>query len=108
LQQPAAEFEGSGALVVGHEAEVPDANKVLREHVQYKPANKLLCGKGHRALHVAVSIIPPTKRDVVTIECEQAMGLEMATRWGITAKITQHLLGAAKWRFDVNDPWMPV
>jgi len=86
---------------------VPDANKALREHVQQEAANKLLCGNGHRALHVAVRIIPPTERDVVAIECEQAM-VGDGDAMGITAKITQHLLGTAKWRFDVNDPFMPV
>jgi len=24
------------------------------------------------------------------------------------AVVSQHLLGTAEWRLDVNDPWMPV
>src|SRR5215472_5306885 len=107
FQQLAAKLKGSGTLVVGHEAEVPDADKALRQYVQQESANKLLCGNGHRALHVAVSIISPAERDVVAIECEQSM-VGDGDAMGITAEVTQNLFRAAKRWFDVDDPLMSV
>jgi hypothetical protein len=81
--------------------------KLFGQHVQRESANKLLCGNGHRALHVAVSIIPPAERDVVAIEREQTM-VGDGDAMGITAEVTQNLLRAAKRWFDVDDPWMSV
>ena len=93
-QQSAAEFEGCGTLVVGHEAEVPDADKALREYVQQEAPNELLGRDGHRALHVSVSIVPPAERHVVAVEGEQSMIGDGDAR-GIATQVAQHLFGAA-------------
>ena len=95
-----------GSLVVGHEAEVPDADEALREHVQQEAANELLGGNGHRALLVAVSIIPPAERDVVAIEGEQSM-IGDGDAMGIAAEVTQHLLGTAEGGLCINNPFLP-
>ena len=92
-QQLAAKFERRRALVVGHKAEVPDADKALREHVQQEPADELFGSDGHRALHVSMSVVPPTEGHVVAVKREQSMiGDGDAMR--VTAEIThvaQHL-----------------
>jgi len=86
---------------------VPDADKALWEHVQQEPADELLGRNGHGALHVSVSVIPPTKRDVVAVECEQSM-IGDGDAMGITAEITQYVLGAVEGRFGVDDPLVPM
>src|SRR5262245_26609454 len=84
-----------------------DPDKALREHVHQKPTDEFFSGNGHRALHVAVRIVSATKRDGVAIECDQSM-IGDGDTMSITTEITQHLVGATKWRLDVDDPWMPV
>ena len=80
--------------------------KALRKHVQQESANELFGGNGHRSLLVAVSVIPPTERDVVAIKGEQSMiGDGDAMR--VTAEIAQHLFGTAEGRFGVDNPVLP-
>src|SRR5947208_1407181 len=87
-QQLAAKFERLRSLEVGHKAEVPDADKALREHVQQEPANELFGSDGHRSLHVSMSIIRPTEGNVVAMKREQSMiGDGDAMR--VTAEIAQ-------------------
>ena len=106
-QQLAAKFERRRALVIGHKAEVPDADKALREHVQQEPADELFGSDGHRALHISMSIVPPTEGHVVAVKREQSMiGDGDAMR--VTAEITQYLFWTAKGRFGVDDPFVPM
>jgi len=106
-QQLAAKFERLRSLEVGHKAEVPDADKALREHVQQEPADELFGRDGHRALYVSMSVVPPTESHVVTVKREQSMiGDGDAMR--VTAEITQYLFWTAKRRFGVDDPFVPM
>ena len=105
-QQLATEFDRRGSLVVGHEAEVPDADETLRQHVQQEAADELVGGNGHRALLVSVSVVPPAECDVVAIEGEQSM-IGDGDAMGVAAEITQHLLGAAEGGFGIDDPVLP-
>ena len=82
-------------MVVGHEAEVPDADEALREHVEEESTDELVGGNRHHALFVAVSVIPPTERDVVAVEGEQSM-IGDGDTMGIAAEVTQHLFGTAE------------
>ena len=94
-------------MVVGHKAEMSDANKPLREHVQQESADEFFGGDGHRALHVSMSVIPPAERDVVAVEGEQSMiGDGDAMR--VTAEITQYLFGTAEGWFGIDDPFVPM
>ena len=68
---------------------------------------ELLGRNGHRTLHVSVSVISPTEGDVVVVECDQSM-IGDGDAMGITAEVTQHLLGTVEGRFGVDDPFMPV
>ena len=90
-------------MIVGHKAEMPNADKTFREHVQQKPADEFFGGDGHRALHVSMSVIPPAERDVVAVESEQSMiGDGDAMR--VTAEITQYLFGTAEGWFGIFAP----
>ena len=60
-------------MSVGHEAKVTDADETLRQYVEQKAADKLVGGNGHGLLFVAMSVVPPTKRDVVAVKGKQPM-----------------------------------
>ncbi len=67
----------------GKEAEVADAHKAARQHMQQKPAQEFVGGDGHFALLVAVGIILPPERDLAIGEGDEsvvgnghAMGVE--------------------------------
>ena len=94
-------------MVVGHKAEMPDADKALREHVQHEPAYEFFGGDGHRALHVSMSVIPPAERDVVAVESEQSM-IRDGDAMRVAAEITQDLFGTAKGRFGMDDPFVSM
>ena len=94
-------------MVVGHKAEMPDADKALREHVQQEPADEFFGGDGHRALHVSMSVIPPAERNVVAVEGEQSV-IGDGDAMSVTAEITQDLFGPAEGRFGIDDPFVPM
>jgi hypothetical protein len=93
--------------VVGHKAKVPDPDKAFRKHVHEEPADELPGRNGHHALNVSVSVVAPTERDIVAIECEQSM-IGDGDAMGITTEVTQHLFGTTEGRFSVNNPFMPM
>src|SRR6476660_4405864 len=102
-----AKFKRLRSLEVGHKAEVPDADKALREHVQQEPANELFGSGSHRSPDVPMSVIPPTEGNVVAIKRKQSMiGDGDAMR--VTAEIAQYLFGTAEGRFGVDDPFVPM
>ena len=93
--------------MVGHKAEVPDADKALREHMHEESADELVGRNGHNTLHVSVSVVAPAERHVVAVEGEQSMiGDGDAMR--VTAEIAQYLFWTAKGRFGVDDPFVPM
>ena len=93
--------------MVGHKAEVSDADKALREHVHEKPADELLGRNGHNTLYVSMSVVAPTERDIVAVKCEQSM-IGDGDAMGITTEVTEHLFGTTEGRFGVDDPFMPM
>jgi len=93
--------------MVGHEAKMPDSHEAFRQDVQEKSADELAGREGHRALLIAVSVIPPTERDLVAVEGKQSMiGDRHAVR--ITAEIAKNLLGSTKRGLRIDDPFMLV
>ena len=103
----AAKFQRCGSLIVGHEAKMPDSHEALRQDVQEESADELAGREGHRALLIAVSVIPPTERDVVAVEGKQSMIRDRhAVR--ITAEIAKNLLRSTKRGLRIDDPFMLV
>ena len=94
-------------MAVGHEAEMADADKTLREHVQQEPADEFFGGDRHRTLHVSMSVILPAKRDVVAVESEQSM-IGDGHSMRVTAEITEYLFGTAEGWFGIDDPFVPM
>jgi len=86
---------------------MPDTDKALRQDVHQEPADELLGRNGHHPLHVSVSIVAPTERDAVAVECEQSM-IGDGDAMGVTAEITQYLFGTTEGRLGVDDPFVAV
>ena len=69
-----------GAVAVGEETEVADANEASRQQVEQEPAQELVDIKRHEPFLVAVSGVSPAEGDVAIGEATSLL-LEMATRW---------------------------
>ena len=76
--------------MVGHKAEVSDADKALREHVHEEPADELLGRNGHNTLYVSMSVVAPTERDIVAVKCEQSM-IGDGDAMGITPEVINRI-----------------
>ena len=98
-----AKWQESGAPPVGEEAEVADADEALGEQMQQEAAQELIQRYGHQFLFVVVSRVAPTKSDLVVGKRDQAM-VGDGHAMGVAAQILEHILGAAKGWFGVDDP----
>ena len=86
---------------------MPDSHEALRQDVHQESTDELDGRESHRALLIAVSVIPPTEGDLVAVEGKQSMIRDRhAVR--ITAEIAKNLLRATKRGFCINDPFMLV
>ena len=71
--------------------------------VQQEAAQKLVGGNGHFALFVAVRVVLPTERDRLAIEGDQSV-IGDGDAMGVPRQVMQQVIGAAEWRFGVDDP----
>jgi len=90
-------------LRVREEAEVPNPDKPLRQHVQEESPNKLVGGNRHFLLFVTVSVIPPQKRDVVAVKGNQSM-IGNRNTMSIASEVAHDLFGPAEGWFGIDDP----
>ena len=69
-------------MAVAEEAEVPDAVKSARQHMDQKSPDELPTREGHRLLAVVIPVILPAEADLAVIHVmDTSRLLEMATRW---------------------------
>ena len=94
-QQFATEFDRRGSLVIGHEAEVPDADESLRQHVNQETSDELVGGNRHHSLLVAASVVPPTEGDVVAVEGDESV-VGDGDAMGIASEIANTCSGPPK------------
>ena len=73
LQQLPAKRQQGLAAAVSQEAEETDAHEAMREHMQKKAAQKLLCGHRHQLLFAAAGIILPAERHLAIGKVDEAM-----------------------------------
>src|SRR5262249_17356952 len=92
-----------GPLVVGHHAEVTDADESLRQDVKQESPNELFGGEGHRSHLVAAGIISPTECDVVAIKGGEPVVGDSDTV-SIAAEVTDDLVGPAEGGLGINNP----
>src|SRR6202020_2500782 len=61
------------ALTIVEEAEVSEAVKSVRQHVDQKTAHELPAVQRHRLLAVPVAVLFPTEADLVVVHRQQAI-----------------------------------
>jgi len=79
----------------------------LRQNVQQESPDELLGREGHFAFLVAMSIVPPTKSDVIAVKRNQSVIGDGHTM-GVTAKVTENLFRTTKGRLGIDYPFVPV
>jgi hypothetical protein len=75
--------------------------------VKKEPSDKFICLERHGLLTVIVGIISPEKRDIAVPVGEDAI-IADGDPVGISAKVLKDPLGAAKWRFAIDDPLLLI
>ena len=80
-----------------------DTNEALGEQMQEEAAQELIQGYGHQFLLVVIRGVSPTKGDLAVGQRDQAM-VGDGHAMGVTAEILEHIFGAAKGWFGVDDP----
>ena len=88
---------------MGEEAEVADAYEAAREQMQKKAPQELIDGQRHQLLLVAMGGIAPAEGDVAVFQSnESVVGDSYAV--GVSAKISQGMLGTAEGALGVDHP----
>jgi len=82
---------------------VADTDEALGEQVQQEAVQKLIERQSHQFLLVVVSRVAPTKGDLAVSERDQSM-VGDGHAMGVAAEILEHIFGAAKGWFGVDDP----
>ncbi len=67
-EQEAATQQRSGALAVGEEAEVTDADQTLRQNMDEEPSQELVGRDSHDLLLAAGCVILPAEGDAILLE----------------------------------------
>jgi hypothetical protein len=98
-----AKRQQSGALAVGEEAEVADADEAFRKQVQQEATQELIQRQGHQFLLIVMSRVPPTKGDLAIGQRDEAM-VGDGHAMGVTAEILEHIFGAAEGWFAIDHP----
>ena len=105
LEQAEAERQQHGALPVGEEAEVADADEASRKQMKQETAQELIDRQAHDALLVAMSGVSPAEADLAVGEGDQpAVG--DADAMGVSAEIAQGMFRPAEGTLGVDDPVM--
>ena len=90
-------------MVIGHDAEVADADESLRQDVKQESSDELVGSDGHRSHLVTARVISPTEGHAFAIEADEPMVGDGDTM-SITAEIAEDLFWAAERGFGINNP----
>src|ERR1700686_823437 len=82
-------------MAVAEEAEVTDAVKPVRQHMDQEAADELVSRESHGLLTVVIAIILPSKADLAVVHGNQAIVGDGDTV-GIAADIIENLFRASK------------
>ena len=86
---------------------MPDSDEPLRQNVQEGSPDELLGRAGHFAFLVAMSIVPPTKSDVIAVKRNQSVIGDGHTM-GVTPEIAENPFRTTKGRLRIDDPLVAV
>jgi hypothetical protein len=93
-------------LVIGHQAEVADADESLRQDVKQESSDELVSSESRRSHLVAAGVIPPTESNAFAIEGDESVVGDGDTM-SITAEIADDLFWPAKGGLCINNPILP-
>src|SRR5262249_15917373 len=98
-----AQRDRFGTLVIGHHAEVSDADESLRQDVKQESSDELVRRDGQRSHLVAAGVISPTESNAFAIEGDQpAVGYgDTLSR---TTDIADELVGTGEGRLGIDNP----
>ena len=105
--QLAVERDERRAMAIRQEAVMRDTHESWRKNMRQKTPQELMRTDRHLTLLVPVRVVFPTEGDVFPIERQEAMVAD-GNAMGIARQIVQHVLGSAEWRFEIDNPVMPV
>lgn len=101
--EAADERDVSNADAVGEEPEMADAGERNGERVKEESAEELVGMKGHDFGLAGIAVIFPAEGNMVIGDVGQSV-VGDGDAVGVTAEITEHVIGPAKGRFGVDDP----
>jgi hypothetical protein len=90
-------------LVIGHHAEVADADESLRQDVKQESSDELVSKDGHRSHLVAASVISPTEGNAFAIEGDESVVGDGDTM-SVAAEIADDLFRPSEGRLGENNP----
>jgi hypothetical protein len=93
-------------LVIGHHAEVADANESLRQDMKQESSDELVSRDGHRSHLVAAGVISPPEGNAFAIEGDESVVGDGDTM-SIPAEIADDLFRPAEGGLGINNPILP-
>jgi len=103
-QELEALFQAFPAKAVAKKAIIPDAHEAVGQDVKKESPDKLPGLKSHDAASVVVAVILPSEGYRAVFQFYQAI-IGDGDPVRIAGEVIEHLLGAPKWRFGINDPF---
>ena len=86
---------------------MPDSDEPLRQNVQQESPDELFGRKRHFSFLIAMSIVPPTKPDVIAVKRNQSVIGDGHTM-GVTPEIAENPFRTTKGRLRIDDPLVAV
>ena len=93
-------------MVIGHDAEVADADESLRQDVKQESSDELVCRDGHRSHLVSAGVVPPTEGNAFAIEGDEPVVGDGDTM-SVTTEIADDLFRPAEGGLGINNPILP-
>jgi len=106
-QEGAGLFPFGGGVAGGQEAEVPDADKAVREDVQEKATKELLGVKTDDAVGAGLMVVACAEGHNVAVRREDALVGDGGSM-GVMAEVSEDMLGPEEGRLGVGVPLDPL
>jgi hypothetical protein len=90
-------------MAVAEKAEISDAVKSVRQHMDQEAADELLSREGHRLLAVVVPVILPVESDLAFVHGHQQVVGDGDTM-GVAPDIVENLSRPGEGRLRIDDP----
>ena len=103
VEQEAATQQRRGALTVGEEAEVPDADETLGQNMDEEPSQELVGLERHDLLLAAGCVILPAEGDAILLEGYEAV-VRDRDAMGVAGEVVQNVFRPTEGWLGIDDP----